>query len=136
MMVGSVLAFAAVVSSLVVYKWQKLMPVREPTADEYLVYSSFLRHLATDDLFGKKRLAVINQTIKLSLPNYDLLAPFQPPTPSELKITLIDDSTFADFGSFCGHCAKDFVTKNLTHWSLSPSPGLPTVDATQPQMWD
>jgi hypothetical protein len=134
--VGAALAFAVLISSLIVYKWHRLTTASEPTADEYLVYSSLLRHLATDDLFAKKRLAVIDQTIKLSLPTYDLLAPYQPPTPSDLKITLIDDSTFTDFGDFCGRCAKDFVSKNLMHWSLRPSPGLPTVDAARPQLWD
>jgi hypothetical protein len=55
--------------------------VREPTPDEYVVYSSLVRHIADDDLFAKKKLTVINQTSRLSLPNYDLLAPYQPPTP-------------------------------------------------------
>jgi hypothetical protein len=79
-----------------------LSVVREPAADEYRVYSSLISHLSDDDLLARKKLRVINQTSKLSLPNYDLLAPYQPPTPSEFKITAIDDSSFADFRSSVG----------------------------------
>jgi hypothetical protein len=131
---ASALAFIVALALVLVYGWYKLTAVREPTADEYLVYASLIRHVATDDLFARKRLAVINQTVRLSLPNYDLMAPYQPPTPSELKITVIDDSSFADFGDFCGRCAKDFVAKNLRTWSLRPGPDLSLVDAVQPQM--
>ena len=132
--VVSALAFVIAFALMLVYGWYKLTAVREPTADEYLVYASLIRHVATDDLFERKRLAVVNQTMSLGLPNYDLKAPYQPPTPSELKITVIDDSSFADFGDFCGRCAKDFVAKNLKSWSLRPSPDLLLVDAAQPQM--
>jgi hypothetical protein len=130
----SALAFAIALALVLIYGWYKLTAVREPTSDEYLVYTSLIRHVATDDLFAKKRLAVVNQTMSLSLPNYDLMAPFQAPTPSELKITVIDDSSFTDFGDFCGRCAKDFVAKNLKTWSLRPSPDLSLVDAARPQM--
>jgi hypothetical protein len=129
--VASALVLAIAILSFVVYN---LTAVREPSADEYRVYSSLIRHLANDDLLARKKLAVINQTSKLSLPNYDLLAPYQPPTPFELKITVIDDSSFADFRSFCGHCAKDFVKKNLSIWSLRSVPELSLVGATQSQM--
>lgn len=126
---GLLLAFA--IASIVA---DKLTVVREPGADEYRVYSSLIRHLSDDDLLMRKKLRVINQTSKLSLPNYDLLAPYQPPTPSELKITATDDSSFADFRRFCGRCAQDFVTKNLTAWSLRPTPEFLLVDATRPQV--
>jgi hypothetical protein len=128
------LAFVIVLALVLVYRWYKLTAVREPAADEYLVYASLIRHVATDDLFARKRLAIFNQTMSLSLPNYDLMAPFQPPTPSELKITVIDDSSFADFGDFCGRCAKDFVAKNLKNWSLHPTLGLLLIEPAQLQM--
>jgi hypothetical protein len=129
--VASGLLVAVGMASVVVYK---LTVVREPTADEYRVYSSLINHLADDDLLARKRLRMINQTGKLSLPNYDLLAPYQPPTPSELKITAIDDSSFSDFRSFCGRCAQDFVRKNLTSWLLRPTHEFSLVDATRPQV--
>src|ERR1039457_583146 len=131
--VGAALALAVVISSVIAYRWYKLTAVREPTPDEYLVYSSLVRHIADDDLFAKKKLTVINQTSRLSLPNYDLLAPYQPPTPLELKIAVIDDSSFADFRSFCGRCAKDFVEKNMRTWSLRPTPELSLMNAAQLQ---
>lgn len=126
---GSGVVLTVAISAIVVYN---LTAVREPTADEYRVYSSLVHHLADDDLLAKKQLTVINQTSKLTLPNYDLSA--QPPTPSELKITAIDDLPFTDFKSFCGRCAKDFVKKNLNSWALRPTAGLLVVDATQPQI--
>jgi hypothetical protein len=120
---------AAISAIVVVYN---LTVVREPTTDEYLVYSSLVHHLADEDLFAKKQLAVINQTSKLTLPNYYLTA--QPPIPAELRIHAIDDLPFADFKSFCGRCAKDFAKKNLNSWALRPTAELLVLDATQPQI--
>jgi hypothetical protein len=126
---GSGIVLTVAICAIVVYN---LTVVREPTIDEYRVYSSLIHHLADDDLLAKKQLTVINQTSKLTLPNYDLSA--QPPIPAELMITAIDDLSFSDFKSFCGRCAKDFAKKNLNSWALRPTAELSVVDATQPQI--
>lgn len=125
---GSGVVLTIAISAIVVYN---LKVVREITPDEYRVYSSLVHHLADDDLLAKKQLTVVNQTSKLTLPNYELS---QPPTPAELKITAIDDLSFSDFKGFCGRCAKDFVTKNLNSWLLKPTAEFLVVDATQPQV--
>jgi len=65
---GSGVVLTVAISAIVVYN---LTVVREPTTDEYRVYSSLVHHLADDDLLAKKQLTVINQTSKLTLPNYD-----------------------------------------------------------------
>lgn len=126
---GSGVILTVAISAIVVYD---LTVVGEPTTDEYRVYSSLIHHLADDDLLAKKHLTVMNQTSKLTLPNYDLSA--QPPIPAELRITAIDDLSFSDFKSFCGRCAKDFAKKNLNSWALRPTEELAVVDATQQQM--
>ena len=126
---GACVVLTVAISAIVFYN---MTVVREPTTDEYRVYSSLVHHLADDDLLAKKQLTVINQTSKLTLPNYDFSA--QPPTPTEWKITAIDDLSFSDFKSFCGRCAKDFIKKNLNSWSLRPTAELLVVDATQPQI--
>ncbi len=109
-----------------------LTVVRQPTTDEYRVYSSLIRHLADDSLLAKRQLTVVNRTSKLTLPNYRLTT--RPPIPAELQITAIDDLSFSDFKSFCGQCAKDFVRKNLNSWALRPTAELLLVDAMQPQI--
>ena len=76
-------------------------------------------HLAADKLFERKKLIAVNRSIALQLPKYDGLSPYSPPTPSELKITSMDEFSFPDFAEFCGNCAKDFARKNLKSWPLS-----------------
>jgi hypothetical protein len=95
----------------VTYWWHSAAQTSGPNQQEYAVYTALLPHIAEG---SKRRVIAQKRTISLSLPVYDS----PPAIPVELRVKKTEDLSFPDFDTFCGHCAKDFVKKNLRAWPL------------------
>jgi hypothetical protein len=85
-----------------------------PTPEEFRVYSAFLNRKAADEHLRPNDFALARTTLELSDPQYESWIP------AELR----HDKTYpsSEFAGFCGFCARNFVSKNLTAWHFEPGP--------------
>ncbi len=112
--VAAVLGTVLLGTTLLACMWHSAIQISGPSQQEYAVYRALLPRIAEG---SKKRIVATNRTSALRLPEYDR---DPTPTPTELRITKIEDTSFPEFEDFCGRCGNDFVKKNLKAWPLQP----------------
>ena len=98
---------------------------RAPTADEFSVYAAFLSRLSKDDKFSPGRLALADASFQLVAPSGKSWIPAEllsyPSAIWENCAALDEAAASETFIDFCGAlCGRDFMTKNLRAWRLSP----------------